>query len=344
MHERDGLIRLTRNGLYCEAGGFYIDPWKGVERAVITHAHADHARRGSKAYLCAKSGMGVLGHRIGHAAPIEGLAWGERKRIGGVTVSLHPAGHILGSAQVRVELGGEVWVVSGDYKTVKDASCEAFEPITCHTFITESTFGLPHYRWRPSMEVFDAINAWWHSNQQLDRTSVLFAYSLGKAQRVLAGIDASSGPIGVHGAVAPFLPLYRAEGFLMPEAEKVTIDNVQAFKGRGLIVAPGSVQNTTWLNRLKPFSLAFASGWMAVRGNRRRQALDRGFVLSDHADWPGLLDAIASTGAERVGVTHGYSDLFVRYLREECGKDAFVVPTRFTGESALAKEKEETDQ
>ncbi len=338
---RAPLIRLTQSGLYCEAGGFYIDPWRGVERAVITHAHSDHARRGSEAYLCAQSGVGVLRHRIGAGANIRGLPFGESFSMNGVNVSLHPAGHILGSAQVRVEHAGEVLVVSGDYKTTPDAACETFEPVPCHTFITESTFALPHYRWRPPEEVFGEIDAWWRANQRQGRTSVLFAYSLGKAQRVLAGVDASIGPIGVHGSVEPFLPLYRAEGIRLPDAVKVTPESLPDLKGRGLVVTPGSVQNTTWLQKLGPSSLAFASGWMAVRGARRRQALDRGFVLSDHADWAGLLDAIEATGAGRIGVTHGYSDTFVRYLREERALDAFVVPTRFSGEAATAKDEVE---
>jgi len=338
------LIRAAENGLYCEAGDFYIDPWRGVERAVVTHAHSDHARPGSRAYLCSASGEAVLRARIGPDAKIERLAFGEPTVINGVTVSLHPAGHILGSAQVRVERRGEVWVVSGDYKTARDPAAEPFEPVRCDHFITECTFGLPVYRWPPSEEVFARINDWWRGNQAQGRTSVVFAYSLGKAQRVLAGVDAAIGPIAVHGAVANFLPLYRRAGVALPEAEKLTKDNAPGIKGRGLVVAPGSAQGTPWLRRVAPHSLAFASGWMAVRGARRWRALDRGFVLSDHVDWPGLIDAVKATGAETIGATHGQTAPFIRYAREELGLNAYPVPTRFAGEQASGNEDDETSE
>lgn len=276
----------------------------------------------------------MLRHRIG-TANIESVAFGEQRSLGETRVSLHPAGHILGSAQIRVEHRGEVWVVSGDYKNATDASCEPFEPVRCHTFITECTFGLPAYRWQPAHEVFEQINRWWRRNQEIGRTSILFAYSLGKAQRVLAGIDATIGPIGVHGAVAPFLPLYRAEGIRLPECETVGRENLAAIRGRGLVVCPGSARNTPWQRKLQPASLAFASGWMAIRGARRRSALDRGFALSDHVDWPGLLETVKTTGAERIGATHGSSEAFVRYCREELGLDAFALPTHFEGERTL---------
>jgi len=262
----------------------------------------------------------------------------------GVRVSLHPAGHILGSAQVRVEHRGEVWCVSGDYKTTPDPAAENFEPVRCNHFITECTFGLPIYRWPATRDVFAQLNHWWRANQELGRTSVVFAYSLGKAQRVLAGVDASIGPIAVHGAVAPFLPLYRTEGVALPEVEKLTKDNAADYRGRGLVVAPGSVQGTTWLKKIAPNSLAFASGWMAVRGARRRMSLDRGFVLSDHVDWPGLVEAVKATGATKIGVTHGHTAPFIRYAREELGLDAYDVPTRFVGEQMKGGEDDDEQQ
>ncbi|MGE9295969.1 MAG: ligase-associated DNA damage response exonuclease [Puniceicoccales bacterium] len=337
------LIRATKHGLYCEAGDFYIDPWRGVERAVITHAHSDHARAGSKSYLSSASGEDVLRARIGSAAPITPLPFGETTVMNGVRVSLHPAGHIVGSAQVRVEHRGEVWVVSGDYKTAPDAAAENFEPVRCHHFITECTFGLPIYRWPASEEVFAQINDWWRVNQAQGRTSVVFAYSLGKAQRVLAGVDASIGPIAVHGSVANFLPLYRKAGITLPEAETLTKDNAAQIKGRGLVVAPGSAQGTPWLRKVAPHSLAFASGWMAVRGARRWRALDRGFVLSDHVDWPGLIDAVRATGAETIGATHGHTAPFIRYANEALGLNAYNVPTRFVGESTSGEEADEKE-
>lgn len=326
------IIRATKYGLYCAAGDFYIDPWQKVERALITHGHSDHARYGMGAYLTATPGMGVVRERVGQDARIEGLAFGERRRIGEVTVSFHPAGHLLGSGQIRVESRGEVWVVTGDYKTAPDISCEAFEVVPCHTLITESTFGLPVYRWPEPSAVFRQIHQWWRDNQAEGRTSILFAYALGKAQRVLCGLDPSIGPIGVHGAVERLNPHYRAAGRPLPATIPATAETKQQLQGRGLIVAPASAQNTPWIRRFAPYSLAFASGWMAVRGARRRRALDRGFIVSDHVDWQGILDTVEATGATTVGVTHGYADALVRWLREERGLEAYEVPTRFGSE------------
>lgn len=327
------LIRATPRGLYCEAGDFYIDPWRRVERALITHAHSDHARIGMGSYLAAKSGVNVLKERVGAGADVRGIEFAEKRRIGDVTVSFHPAGHILGSSQIRIESRSEVCVVTGDYKTAPDLSCEAFEPVACDHIITEATFGLPVYRWPKSEDVFARINQWWKDNQEEGRVSVLFAYSLGKAQRILCGIDPSIGPIGVHGAVEKMLPHYKAEGRPIPDTVKASVDNKDLLKGRGLIIAPGSVQNTPWLRKFAPYSLAFASGWMAIRGARRRMALDRGFVISDHVDWSGILATIEASGARTVGVTHGYADALVRWLKEEKGLNAYEVPTRFTGEN-----------
>ena len=326
------LIRPTRDGLFCEAGGFYIDPWRKVDRALVTHGHSDHARYGMGAYLTATPGIGVVRERVGQNAHIEGIAFGESRQIGNVKVSFHPAGHLLGSAQIRVEHKGEVWVVTGDYKTAPDVSCEAFEPVRCDTLITESTFGLPVYNWPEPAEIFRQINQWWRNNQAEGRTSVLFAYALGKAQRVLCGLDASIGPIGVHGAVQKLNTHYLAAGRPLPNTIPANAETKDILKGRGIVIAPGSAQNTPWIRRFAPYSLGFASGWMAVRGNRRRRALDRGFVLSDHVDWSGILQTIEASGASRIGVTHGYAQPLIRWLKEERGLDAWEVPTRFTEE------------
>jgi putative mRNA 3-end processing factor len=326
------MLTVTPAGLYCAAGDFYIDPWQPVERAVITHAHSDHARPGSARYLTTPEGAGVLRVRVGDDASIRTLPYGETLRLNDVTVSLHPAGHLLGSAQVRVEQGGEVWAVSGDYKLEPDATCAPFAPVACHTFITESTFGLPIYRWRPQAEVFAQINGWWRANQAAGRTSILYAYSLGKAQRVLAGLDASIGPILVHGAVLRFLEPYAAAGIALPPALYADTDAARAHRGRAVVVAPPDAGGMAgWLRKFGETSEGFASGWMQVRGPRRRRAVDRGFVLSDHADWEGLLAAVRATGATRVGVTHGYSAVLARYLAEQ-GYDAGIIQTRWEGE------------
>lgn len=312
---RPPLLEPDPRGLWCAAGGFHIDPWEPVPLAVVTHAHSDHARWGCGSYLCAEPGLGVLRERIGPEARIETLPYGERRRIGGVTVSLHPAGHLLGSAQVRLERDGEVWVASGDYKLEADGVCAPFEPVPCHTFVTESTFGLPIYRWRPQAEVMAELHAWWRANQARGRASVVFAYALGKAQRLLRWLE-PLGPVVTHGAVERLLPAHRAAGVELPPTLRADDPVVRDDPSRCLVVAPPSAQHTPWLRRFGEHSDALASGWMLVRGTRRRRNVDRGLVLSDHADWPGLLTAIAATGAQRVLVTHGQVPVLVRWLNE----------------------------
>jgi putative mRNA 3-end processing factor len=258
-------------------------------------------------------------------------------------VSFHPAGHVLGSAQVRLEYGGEVWVVSGDYKLDPDSTCAPFEPVRCDTFITESTFGLPIYRWCDPRELFADVNRWWNENRAAGRASVVYAYALGKAQRVIANVDASIGPICTHGAVEALNEAYRASGVALPPTRRVS----EMPRGRdfsaSLIVAPPSAQSTPWLRRFGEYADAFASGWMQIRGIRRRRAVDRGFALSDHADWPSLLRAVSATGAQRVFVTHGYSDPLVRWLRER-GLDARTLVTRFAGEEGSAQGDPQADE
>ncbi|MEM6260647.1 MAG: ligase-associated DNA damage response exonuclease [Planctomycetota bacterium] len=321
-------LRLTRNGLYCPAGDFYIDPWKPVERAVITHAHADHARPGSERYLCATPGKPVLAHRVQKDAAIDTLDYGQARMIGGATVSLHPAGHLLGSAQVCVEVDGYRTVVTGDYKVQGDPTCEAFEPVACDEFITESTFALPIYRWGASEKVVEDINLWWKDNAEQGLNSVIFVYALGKAQRLLAGLDPSIGPILLHGAVNGMTEVYRGSGIELPPSECASVEACKQHKGGAMVLAPPSANGSPWMKKLRPCSTAMASGWMAVRGRRRFRAVDRGFVLSDHADWQGLLDTIKATGASRIGCAHGYTDDLSRYLQTQ-GLDSYTLETRY---------------
>ena len=327
------LIVLADRGLYCPAGDFYIDPWRPVARALITHAHGDHARFGSEVYVCQRNTAPILSKRFGGVA-IETVAYGETLMRNGVEVSFHPAGHVLGSAQIRVAYGGEVWVVSGDYKLESDGVSAPFEPQRCDTFITESTFGLPIYRWRPAAEAISSINAWWRRNAAAGRASVLFAYALGKAQRVLAHVDASIGPIVCHGATEAINVLHRAAGVALPPTQTAG-ETGKTEIARALILAPPSAMATPWIKRFGDFSDGLASGWMQVRGNRRRRGLDRGFVLSDHADWPGLISAIHATGAERVFATHGSVGPLARYLSEK-GFDARILPTAYGDEESAA--------
>ena len=326
------LVAGTERGLYCQAGDFYIDPWASVPRAVITHAHGDHARPGSERYLTANAGRQLLQLRLGANAGIDGVEYGQRAALGAVQLSLHPAGHILGSAQVRIEHRGQICVVSGDYKLAKNPTAQAFEPLRCHHFISECTFGLPIFRWPDEADVFDQIHDWWKAEQALGRGCVLLAYSLGKAQRILAGIDASLGPILAHGAVLRLLPAYRAQGVVLPEVEYAGLEQAKRSRGRSLVIAPPSAAGSPWIRKFGPVSLGMASGWMQIRGLRRRKSLDRGFVLSDHADWQGLNEAIAATGAERVWLTHGSTGPMTRWLRER-GLDAGAIVTQFHGET-----------
>ena len=330
------LVVLRPQGLYCPAGDFYIDPWRPVDRAVITHAHADHARPGHGQYLCSAEGAGLLRARLGDVR-VQTLPWGETLALQGVRLSLHPAGHVLGSAQVRIESHGQVWVASGDYFVSgagdHNPSCSAFEPLRCHCFITESTFGLPIYRWRPQAEVLAEVNAWWRQNVAAGRPSLLMAYSLGKAQRLLAGLDASIGPVYTHPAVETLNAVYRAAGVALPDTTVLRDDTSRDDVAGALVVAPPAVHGSAWARRLGDFSDAFASGWMQLRGARRRQGVDRGFVLSDHADWPGLQQAIRATGASRVVVTHGYEAVMVRWLQEQ-GLQAGSFRTEFGDEGA----------
>lgn len=327
------MIAETAAGLFCAAGGFYIDPWLPVERALITHAHSDHARAGSAVYLCAAPGRRLLEQRL-PGMHVETAPYGETRTIGDVRVSFHPAGHILGSAQIRVEHKGEVWVVSGDYKRQPDPTCAPFEPVRCHTFITEATFGLPIYTWDAPGSVVEDILAWWRVNREAERPSVLFCYVLGKAQRILAEIgNRAEAPIHLHGAMCALTDAYREAGVAMAPAERVTESLRGKPLARSLVLAPLSARGTQWMRRLPHASDAFASGLMRVRGVRRQRAFDRGFALSDHADWTALLDTVAATGASRVLVTHGWSEALARYLREERGLDTGVIRTAYEGET-----------
>ncbi len=326
------MVVVRKEGLYCVPGGFYIDPWRPVERAVITHAHGDHARVGHGHYLSAAGGVGILRSRLGQIH-IDGLEYGQTLVHNGVAISLHPAGHVLGSAQVRMEHRGEVWVASGDYKVEPDATCVPFEPVRCDTFITESTFGLPIYRWQPQRRTYDDINAWWAGNAAAGRTSVLFCYSFGKAQRVLSGLDPAIGPIVCHGAAQALNQVYREGGVALPPTVIVGELADKAALKRAIVIAPPSAAGSPWMKRFGDYSDAFASGWMLLRGARRRRGVDRGFVLSDHADWPGLMQAIRATEAPRVIVTHGSIPIMVRWLQQN-GLEAGAFDTEYGDDEA----------
>ena len=325
------LITATPHGLHCAGGRFHIDPWRPVPLALITHAHADHARAGSARYVAAEPGVPILRRRLGADAIVEGRPYGERFTLGDCLVSFHPAGHILGSAQIRIESAEGVWAVTGDYKRDPDPSCAPFEPVACDVLVTEATFALPAYRWPEPAEVVREIHGWWQANRTAGLTSVLFCYALGKAQRVLAELlSLTSETVYAHGAVEPLVQIYRRAGVAMVPTRSVESASAEDLAG-ALVLAPPGAEGTPWLRRFGEYSTGFCSGWMRVRGARRRRGVDRGFVLSDHADWPGLLRTIAESGARRVLATHGHADALVRYLNER-GTAAAPLATEFEGE------------
>ncbi|MFZ0455244.1 MAG: ligase-associated DNA damage response exonuclease [Ignavibacteriaceae bacterium] len=326
------LLELNDKGLYCSKGGFYIDPLRAVDKALITHAHSDHARPGTKNYLAVDKSENLLKLRLGKKINLQTVKYGEILNINGIKVSFHPAGHILGSAQIRLEFDNEVVVVSGDYKTGVDFTCQQFEPVRCNIFITESTFGLPVYKWSSQKEIFDEINNWWKQNIKEGKTSILSGYSLGKAQRLISGLDPTIGSILTHSSVENINDCYRNSGINLPRTTCLEKTNDKNIFNEAIIILPPSVNNSLLIEKIKNVSRAFASGWMQVRRSRKWRSIDRGFVLSDHADWDGLINTIKETGAENIYVMHGYVSPFVRWLNEN-GWNAFPLENEFQREN-----------
>ncbi|WP_421804696.1 ligase-associated DNA damage response exonuclease [Flagellimonas sp.] len=338
------LLQFTPKGIYCEQADVYLDPWRPVDKAIISHGHADHSRWGHQKYITHHKNVPIVQHRLGDVN-ISSRGWGETFSVNNVKFSLHPAGHIVGSSQIRVEHKGEVWIFTGDYKIEDDGLTTPFELVKCHTFITECTFGLPAFQWRPQKEVFNDINQWWAQNKSEGKTSVLFGYSLGKAQRLLKHLDTSIGKIYTHGAVENMTEVLRPLVNL-PSTHLITKDTKKDELLGNIVVAPPSAHGSTWIRKMVPYVTATASGWMAFRGARRRRAIDKGFVLSDHCDWNGLLQTVEATGAEKIICTHGYTDIFSKYL-QELGYDARTEATQYEGElsevNATEQEKSEVE-
>ncbi|MFD0861113.1 ligase-associated DNA damage response exonuclease [Sungkyunkwania multivorans] len=334
----DSLLQFTDKGIFCPPANIYLDPWRPVEKAIISHGHADHSRWGHKKYITYQGNIPIIKHRLGKINT-SAVDYSESFHVNNVKFSLHPAGHIPGSSQIRVEHKGEVWVFTGDYKIQNDGISTPFELVKCNTLITECTFGLPAFKWQSQAAVFKDINEWWTVNKAEGKTSVIFAYSLGKAQRVLAHLDTSIGKIYTHGAVENMTEVLRPQ-LTLPTTTLITRETDKKEILGNIIVAPPSAHGSVWLRKFTPFVTATASGWMAFRGARRRRAIDKGFVLSDHADWQGLIDTVKTSGCERVIATHGYTDIFSRYLGE-LGYDARTENTQYEGES-LDKNEEST--
>ena len=332
------LIEFTDKGLYCPQGNFYIDPWKPVDKAVITHAHSDHARWGSHYYLCHHLSKPLLYARLG-VNNIQSIEWNETVLMNGVRVSLYPAGHIIGSSQVRIENNQEVWVASGDYKVEDDGISGAFEPVKCNVFITESTFGLPIYKWQKQQDIFNDVCNWVLQNKAQQKNSVLIAYSLGKAQRLLKALEPLNEIVYLHGAVYNMHQVLLSAGIDLPPVERITPETPREKLKSAIVIAPPSADGSPWMKRFNPYAVGICSGWMQVRGNIRRRNADAGFALSDHADWDGLLCAVKETGAEKIFVTHGFQSAFSRYLNEQ-GILSAEVKTEYGGEEETSGETE----
>jgi len=330
------LLQVNANGLYCAQADIYIDPWRPVSRAIITHGHADHARIGMGKYLCHQDAVPILKHRLGKDIQISGLAYGEEIQINAVRITLFPAGHIIGSAQVKLEYKGEIWVFTGDYKLAADGLSVPFEPIKCHHFITESTFGLPIYQFPSPFSVYKQINDFWIKNREEGLNTVMLGYALGKAQNILHHIEVE-GEIYLHGAVAQMNIALSELGYQFPGHYLSAEMDRKKIKG-ALIVAPPSVMDSRWLQRLKPYRIAMCSGWMQLRGARRRKGVDQGFILSDHCDWAQLNQAVLATGAEHIYITHGYEENYAKWLRETYHLDAHILKTLYHNQ-----EEEEQD-
>lgn len=338
------MITFDDCGIYCAQAQVYIDPWKPVHKAIITHAHSDHSRSGMGQYLAHTHAVPVMRLRLGADIKVQALQYGEVITMNGVRISLHPAGHIWGSAQVRLEYKGEIWVVSGDYKLQADGVSPSFEPVRCHNFITESTFGLPIYNFPAPVLVHAAINSWWQKNREEGKNSIILAYALGKAQRVITHLDPAIGPIYTHGAVDNINQLFTAGIGTLPPTQRIDASvNRKEIKG-AIIVAPPSAADTPWMRSLQPYKLGICSGWMQLRGTRRRRGADRGFVLSDHADWDQLNTAVKETGAGNIFVTHGYKSVYARWLQTSYGLNATEVETLYTGEALDAAAETETQE
>ncbi|MEJ5995320.1 ligase-associated DNA damage response exonuclease [Pedobacter sp. Du54] len=324
------IIQFTNKGIYCKKGNFYIDPWEPVNLAVTTHGHADHVKWGNKNYLCHELTKPILTTRYGLEDTIQTLPYSKSININGVKLSLHPAGHVVGSSQIRLEYKGEICVISGDYKVEYDGISTAFEPIKCHTFVSESTFGLPIYHWETQEVIFNQIKDWIAQNLLKQKTSILVAYSLGKAQRLIKNL-AGNYPIYVHNSIANLNDAFAKAGVNLPETIRIMPETKKENLQQGIVIIPPALAEGKWVKSLMQPAIGICSGWMMVRAGRRWRSADAGFALSDHADWPGLLTAIKATEAEKVFVTHGSTAVFSKYLNE-IGIEAEEVSTKYGSE------------
>ena len=332
------FIKFTKKGIYCIPGKFYLDPWYPVDYAIISHGHADHSRWGNKHYLCHQDSKNILLHRLGKDISIETLNFNEIKTINGVKVSFYPAGHIIGSVQIKLEYKGKVVVFSGDYKTNPDFITTPFEPVKCHEFITESTFGLPIYSWKAETVLQNQLQQWIVNNQKQNKTSVFFGYSLGKAQRIMSLVDGID-EVYVHSAINNLNQAISKSGIILPKSKLITSDFNKKDIQNKIVILPPALLGSNLLKKIPNAATAICSGWMQIRGNRRWKGVDAGFAVSDHADWDGLLSAVRATEAEKVYVTHGSQAVFSKYLNEIGIESQEVVTEYGTEDNEDAKDQ-----
>ncbi|MCW2273148.1 ligase-associated DNA damage response exonuclease [Rhodoblastus acidophilus] len=308
------LAVLRPEGLFCPPGDFLIDPLRPAARAVITHGHSDHARPGHDEVICTEATAAIMQARLGERAAgrFSTLRYGEKVRIGEVDVTLVPAGHVLGSAQVLLEWRGLRIVFSGDYKRDADPTCAPFEPVRCHVFITEATFGLPVFRRPPPGDELEKLRL--SMARAPERWHVVGAYALGKAQRLVAEIRAAGDDraIAMHGAAIKICELYQNFGAKLGALEPASAESTKS-SAPGLVICPPSALQDRWSQKFGDAVRGMASGWMQIKGRARQRNVELPLILSDHADWPALQQTILDTGAEEIWITHGQEDALMRW-------------------------------
>ena len=310
------MLTLTRNGIYCKKGNFYIDPIRPIKNAIITHGHADHARWGMEKYYATPATCAIMKIRLGKDITCHELNFHDEIKLGKVKIKLIPAGHILGSAQVVIEDESKKAIITGDFKTDPDATVESFETEPCDLLVMETTFALPIYNWIESKEIFSSIHEFWQTNQKKGYHTVLYAYSLGKAQRILNSLNQEQGPIAIHSAIEKMNQIYVNKKRLERNFPVFTNAELDNWNKPGLSIAPPATIDSKWIKKCKKYKEAYISGWMTSKGQARRRNM-RGFPLSDHADWKGLNYAVKKFNPSEVWTMHGSTDIFAKHLNDQ---------------------------
>ena len=312
----ENLVKKDIQGTFCQTGNFWIDPAKPVKRALITHAHFDHISFGCEEYICSPETVSLLKERIGNNIKVKSYGYDEIFKINGIKISFHPSGHILGSSQIKLEGGNEKWLITGDFKRQRDDTCLNYQEVKTDFLICESTFALPIFNWASTNKIVDEIVDW--VNESPNLTSILFCYSLGKAQRILNELkNKKIKKIYAHRSIKKINDIYIKQGIKLEDIAKIDKEiATKDYKG-SLLLMPPSQNKANLLNRFGDYQTAFASGWMIIRALKNRSGYDKGFAISDHADWNGLIKTIKSSKAEKVFLDHGNGESLAKYLSIE---------------------------